>query len=396
MMIKPELLYSDIFFFVFILGLALFFFWARRREYYRQACGRIVSNKRAVFFFAVVCLYGLIALLDSTHYREALRQENGAALKDKDGYVVYGQMTSLLDLLFLKSYSGIKQDGEMAVNLEKSYSKPFADKSFDPVYEMDEATGKMVSVYEGLKKPLSHILGTDKAGGDLFYKLVKGIRTAIIVGLVTTMIVIPFAIFFGILSGYFGGRIDDLIQFFYITLGSIPAILLISGMMIIVRAKITAVTASDVYLRDDSIVLFLCAILGLVGWSGLCRLLRAETIKIKELDYVKAAKAMGVNDFVIIGRHILPNVLHVILITSILQFSGLVMVEAILAYIRIGVPSTVESWGRIVDGARAQLGRDPIIWWPVLGAFFFMFLLVLSINVFGDALRDALDPKLRS
>ncbi|MBU1614472.1 ABC transporter permease subunit, partial [bacterium] len=101
-------------------------------------------------------------------------------------------------------------------------------------------------------------------------------------------------------------------------------------------------------------------------------------------------------DFVIIGRHILPNVLHVILITSILQFSGLVMVEAILAYIRIGVPSTVESWGRIVDGARAQLGRDPIIWWPVLGAFFFMFLLVLSINVFGDALRDALDPKLRS
>ena len=125
-------------------------------------------------------------------------------------------------------------------------------------------------------------------------------------------------------------------------------------------------------------------------------LLRAETIKLRELDFVKAAQALGVSSPVIIVRHIIPNLLHVVLISSILSFSGLVMVEAILAYINIGVPSTIESWGRIVDGAREQLARDPVIWWPVAGAFGFMFILGLAVNIFGDALRDALDPKLRT
>jgi peptide/nickel transport system permease protein len=207
---------------------------------------------------------------------------------------------------------------------------------------------------------------------------------------------VPFAVLFGVLAGYFGGRVDDVIQFIYITLGSIPSILLISAMMIIVNTRMQKTADMNVAFKDDWIVLLLCCILGLIGWSGLCRLLRAETIKLRELDYVRAAKALGVNDAVILLRHIIPNLVHVVLISSILRFSSLVMVEAILAYINIGVPTTIESWGRIVNSARDQLAREPVIWWPVTGAFLFMFFLVLSINMFGDAVRDALDPRLRS
>ena len=260
--------------------------------------------------------------------------------------------------------------------------------------EQDKATREWK--LKPLEKPGTHWLGTGKAGGDIFYRLLKGTRTALIVALVTTMIVIPFAIFFGVMAGYFGGRTDDIIQFIYITLGSIPSILLISAMMIIVNARMQKAEAVNVALKDDKIILFLCCILGVIGWSGLCRLLRAETIKLRELDYVQAARAMGTPNAVIIIKHIIPNLLHVVLISSILRFSGLVMVEAILAYINIGVPDTIESWGRIVNGARDQLARSPIIWWPVTGAFIFMFVLVLAINIFGDTVRDALDPKLRT
>jgi peptide/nickel transport system permease protein len=391
---KLVLLYSDVFFFVFVAALIGLFLWGRRREDYREAARRVLSNRWAAICLVIICLYGLTAFLDSIHYRRAVRTETGAVRTNQKGEVVYGRLRSLLDAILIRSYSGVREEnGDLNIRFEKSYSAPLADRTYDQI--QDKESGKWRR--EELKAKGGHLWGTDKAGGDVFYKLVKGIRTALIVGLVTTMIVIPFAIVFGVTAGYFGGKVDDVIQFIYITLGSIPSILLISAMMIIVRAKMGAGrgAGTEIYYQDDKIVLFLCAILGLIGWSSLCRLLRGETIKIRELDYVRAARAMGVNDLFIIGRHIVPNVIHVVLISSILRFSGLVMVEAILAYIKIGVPSTIHSWGRVVDGAREQLGRDPMIWWPVVGAFILMFFLVLSINIFGDAVRDALDPKLR-
>ncbi|MFC1479550.1 ABC transporter permease [Planctomycetota bacterium] len=381
----PIFLNSDIFFFAFMLLTALFVFWASRKEYYRDAGRRIFRNPWAIACFAVIVLYGGIAFIDSIHFKPKIT--------DSKGDTSYGDVQSVFDVMFAKGYSGIeRKDGKVVISVEKSYSKPLAELSLDK--EQNKQTGEWARI--SLNKPGTHLLGTDKAGSDIFYKLCKGIRTALIVGLVTTMIVIPFAIFFGVMAGYFGGWVDDIIQFIYITLGSIPSILLISAMMIIVHAKFSKAAGMDVYLKDDKIVIYLCAILGLIGWSGLCRLLRAETIKLRELDYVQAAKALGENNFVIVFKHILPNLIHIVLISSILRFSGLVMVEAILAYIKIGVPSTVQSWGRIVDGARSQLARDPVIWWPVTGAFIFMFLLVLSINIFGDVVRDALDPKLRT
>jgi peptide/nickel transport system permease protein len=200
---------------------------------------------------------------------------------------------------------------------------------------------------------------------------------------------------FGITAGYFGGLVDDVIQFIYTTISSIPSILLITSLILIVKNLLKADTSAAIQRQDDSLLLGLCIILGIVGWAGLCRLLRAETLKLKELDFVQAARALGTSHFNIILKHIVPNVTHLVLISFILHFSGLVMVETILSYLKIGVPSTIGSWGRIIDEARNELSRDPIVYWPLMASFLAMLILILAVNFLGDVIRDALDPKLR-
>jgi peptide/nickel transport system permease protein len=148
--------------------------------------------------------------------------------------------------------------------------------------------------------------------------------------------------------------------------------------------------------RADLRLLFLCIILGVTSWTGLCRLLRGEALKLREADYVQAAVAFGVSDFKIIIRHILPNVLHIVLITVVLDFSGLVLAEAVLSYVNIGVDPTMNSWGNMINSARLEMAREPVVWWSLAAAMIFMFTLVLSANLFSDVVRDAFDPRLRS
>jgi peptide/nickel transport system permease protein len=153
---------------------------------------------------------------------------------------------------------------------------------------------------------------------------------------------------------------------------------------------------TDLAERADLRLLFLCLILGVTSWTGLCRLLRGETLKLRELDYVQAAQAFGVGHFTVLGRHILPNVLHIVLITVVLDFSGLVLAEAVLSYVNIGVDPTMNSWGNMINSARLELAREPIVWWSLAAAFVFMFSLVLAANLFSDQVRDAFDPRLRN
>jgi peptide/nickel transport system permease protein len=136
--------------------------------------------------------------------------------------------------------------------------------------------------------------------------------------------------------------------------------------------------------------------MGITSWTGLCRLIRGETLKLRELEYVQAALSFGVNRLRILSRHIVPNLMHIVLISFILRFSGLVLAEAVLAYIGIGVDPSMESWGNMINTARLELAREPVVWWNLVAAFFFMFGLVLPANLFGDALRDALDPRLKT
>lgn len=242
-----------------------------------------------------------------------------------------------------------------------------------------------------------HIFGTDKVGMDVFYAAVKSIRTGLLIGTMTTLVMLPFAVVLGTIAGYFGGWVDDLIQYLYTTLSSIPGVLLVAAAILSIQIFIdnhpeTFATAAS---RADARLVALCIILGVTSWTNLCRLLRAEALKLREMDYVTAAKALGVGWPKILSRHVVPNLMHIVLITVVLDFSGLVLAEAVLTYVGVGVDPTTLSWGNMIDSARLELAREPLVWWPLLAAFCFMFIFVLAANLLTDAVRDAFDPRLR-
>ena len=246
-----------------------------------------------------------------------------------------------------------------------------------------------------LLMPNYHILGTDKAGIDVFYKAVKSIRTGMIFGLLTTLLALPPAIILGLMAGYFRGRTDDVIQYIYTTINAIPGILLIAALVLILQVYMDE-HASDYASsleRSDLKLLLLCVILALTSWTGLCRLIRAETLKLSELEFVQAAKVFGISNIKILFNHLMPNVMHLVLISIVLDFSGLVLIEAVLSYIGVGVDATTMIWGNMINAARLELSTDPVVWWPLASSFIFMFILVLSANLFADRVRQVFDPK---
>jgi peptide/nickel transport system permease protein len=243
--------------------------------------------------------------------------------------------------------------------------------------------------------PHYHVLGTDKVGQDVLYLSLKSVRTGLVIGTLTTLIMLPFAVTLGIAAGYLGGWVDDAIQYLYTVLNSIPSVLLIAASILMMQVMIDTHpqwfdTAAE---RADARLLALCAILGITSWTGLCRLLRGETLKLRELDYVQAARAFGASTPQILRRHVLPNVMHIVLISIALNFSGLVLAEAVLSYVGIGVDPSTISFGSMINAARAELAREPVIWWSLASAFGFMLTLVLAANLLADAVRDAFDPR---
>lgn len=240
-----------------------------------------------------------------------------------------------------------------------------------------------------------HVLGTDKVGEDVFYQAIKSIRTGLVIGSLTTLIMLPLAITFGIMAGFFRGWVDDVIQYVYTTLNSIPSVLLIAASILMVQVYMSQheQAFTSLIVRADMRLLSLCLILGVTSWTGLCRLLRAETLKLREMDYVQAAQSLGVKRSKILVRHILPNVMHIVLISVVLDFSALVLAEAVLSYINIGVDPTTYSWGNMINSARLEMAREPIVWWSLSASFIFMFTLVLAANLFADCVSDAFDPK---
>ncbi|MSQ71009.1 MAG: ABC transporter permease subunit [Betaproteobacteria bacterium] len=242
-----------------------------------------------------------------------------------------------------------------------------------------------------------HVLGTDKVGQDVLYLSLKSIRTGLVIGTLTTLVLLPLAVLLGIMAGYLRGWVDDVIQYLYTTLNSIPGVLLIAAAVLIMQVYIDGhpelfpTTAQ----RADLRLLFLCVILGLTSWTGLARLLRGETLKLRELEYIQAAQAFGVGGGRIIARHILPNVMHLVLIALVMDFSSLVLAEAVLSYVGVGVDPTMISFGTMINAARLEMSREPMVWWALFSAFAFMFALVLAANLFADAVRDAFDPRVR-
>jgi peptide/nickel transport system permease protein len=243
-----------------------------------------------------------------------------------------------------------------------------------------------------------HVFGTDVTGNDVMYQTLKSIRTAFVIGTLATLATLPLAVVLGIMAGYLRGWVDEVIQYFYTVLSSIPNILLIAACVLMVQVfldKHPELFETGVE-RADLKLFLLCAVLGLTGWAGLCRLLRGETMKLRELEYVQAANAFGVSDSRIMLRHVFPNVAHLMLIVTVLEFSSLILYEAVLSYVGVGVDPSMNSFGGMINFARNEMSRDPVVWWPFAAAFTFMVTLVLAANLFADGVRDAFDPRART
>jgi len=323
---------------VALIGVAIFIFMrARQTPLWGEAFRRLARNPSARTAMAVIAIYATIGIADSIGWYDAATQER----------------RTVIDAIFERKP-------------ERTYSAPLA--------EMTTGEAKPQKIRE------KHMLGTDSIGADVFYRTLKGVRTAFQIGGMTVLIVTPLALLLGLTAGYYGKWRDDVITYIYTVLSSVPGILLQIAMVLVLGKGIIQI----------------CLALGITRWVGLCRMVRGETIKHREREYVRSAKALGVSDMVILVRHILPNLLPVVIISTTLGFSNLVLSEAILSYLGVGVPDNVGSWGNMIDAARDELARDPVIWWNLAAATGAITGLALSLNLFGDALRDAVDPRLRS
>jgi ABC-type dipeptide/oligopeptide/nickel transport system permease subunit len=220
----------------------------------------------------------------------------------------------------------------------------------------------------------ARLMGTDLFGRSVLYKILIGAKTAITIGFLTTIISVPVGIFFGSIAGYFGGKVDALVMWVYTVLSSIPSILLLVGIAYVLGKGLLSI----------------CVAMAAVTWVGLCRLIRGEVMKHKNMEYVLASRLLGASDFRLIFRHILPNVFHLAIISASLTTLTAIKFEVILTFLGVGIQDGA-SWGTMVSDAAGELVNR--IWWPLLGVTIAMFLILYALNIVGDALRDALDPK---
>ena len=268
----------------------------------------------------------------------------------------------------------------------------------DLPWKVAAGTFAALAVLTGVCAALStgyHVLGTDQTGHDVLYQALKSVRTAFVIGTLTTLTTLPLAVGLGLAAGYHRGWVDVVVQYVYTVLSSVPNVLLIAACVLMVQVFLDQhpelfETGAE---RADLKLFLLCAVLGLTGWAGLCRLVRAETLKQRELDYVRAAQAFGVGPQRIMWRHIFPNVAHLMLIVTVLEFSALILYEAVLSYVGVGVDPSMNSFGGMINLARSEMSRDPLVWWPFAAAFAFMLTIVLAANLLADGVQKAFDPR---
>lgn len=304
-------------------------------ERWQRAWRRFRADKPGMISLIVVAIYLFIGALEIIHLPTGK-----------------GGSQSVIDWIFAAR-----------VPSEKTYSAPMETH--------------LLSAVDPTPLRARHVLGTDALGKDVLVETLKGCSTALIIGGMTSAIYIPLGTLAGLFAGYFRRRVDDAIQYFYSTLAAIPQILLLIAIIMVLEKGLWQMALA----------------LGITGWVGLCRLIRGETMRQSERTYVLAARALGQSHWQIITRHLLPNVMHLVVINAVLGFSGVVLAEATLGYLGVGSPVGTPSWGNMIDGGRSELSRDPLVWWNLTAAAIALFCLVLALNLLADALRRAFDPK---
>jgi ABC-type dipeptide/oligopeptide/nickel transport system permease subunit len=235
--------------------------------------------------------------------------------------------------------------------------------------------------------------GTTSAGKSVLIRTFHGTKVAFVVGTFGAALAVVIGTTLGLVAGYVGRWVDEAVVYVYSTIASIPYLLLMLALAFVVRQGPVAAWYRSFALSDYvSIGLFnIVFVIGLTSWVTLCRLIRAETKKVRELSYVHAAQAMGMSHSRVLFRHVLPNVFHLVIINFSLTFVRAIKSEVILTFLGVGVDKE-PSWGQMIADAKVELMQG--VWWPLLAAGSCLFLLTLSVNYVGDALRDALDPRL--
>ena len=436
MSFMPVILWSDALVFLLIAAGIAMIWYVRRHEYLLLPWRRVGKSSVAMVCLLVLSCFLLVGLLDTLHFRAALKQ--GAY--SPEVLSVFDKLAEPLRLHTEKTYSAplaltlyAKESGlDSQGRVVRAYPRlKYGGAGLSDVSGRNAdvarraATGALagllmgglmlwvvkakrravviaflvICALTGATVDLAgayHVLGTDKVGQDVLYLSLKSIRTGLIIGTVTTLVTLPLALFLGVAAGYFRGWVDDLIQYIYTVLSSIPSVLLIAAAVLMMQ--VTMDTHPDWFAtsasRADLRLVFLCLILGMTSWTGLCRLLRGETLKLREMEYIQAAQSFGVSSMRILSRHIVPNVMHIILISLVMDFSALVLAEAVLSYVGVGVDPSMISFGTMINAARLEMAREPVVWWSLASAFGFMLTLVLAANLFADSVRDAFDPRL--
>ncbi len=239
--------------------------------------------------------------------------------------------------------------------------------------------GKFVDAW-GLK---GYLFGTDDLGRDVFNRVMNGGRMTMTIGAVAVIVSTIIGVIIGCVSGYFGGMVDLLLMRVTEIFSAIP---------FLPFALVLSAVLQNSNLTEDTRIFIIMIILGLLSWTGLAKLVRGQVLAEREKEFVTAAKAMGVKEKAIAFRHILPNIISVILVSITLDFAGCMLTESSLSYLGFGVKLPRPTWGNMLDGCRDSLVIQNY-WWRWLFPAIFLSLAVICINIIGDTLRDVLDPK---
>ncbi|RZS56557.1 ABC transporter permease [Sphaerotilus mobilis] len=445
---RPVLLWTDLLLWALLIGGVLVAGRLRRDPLQRRAWRRVLATPGAPAALVVLAAMGTLAMLDSVHFRRALPSAAGAPT------VQATQTESLLDLLLARplamresGYSHpldawtltresvvrhgvVTREPQRLAHGGAHLIDPAAERGRDLVVRgvSGGLTGLLLALAgitavsrqrpDRLRGPAReaaiavavlatlagsvvawagawHVLGTDRIGQDVLVQALKSVRTALVIGLLASLATVPPALALGLLAGWYRGAVDAAVQGVTAVLAAIPNVLLIAAGVLLAQAAIDArpQAFASALERADAKLLLLCLILGLGGWAGLCRLVRAETLRLRSLDFIRAARGSGLSDARIVWRHLAPHVAHLVLIQAALDLSMLVLYEAVLTYVGVGVDPALQSFGSMINLARSELLREPVVYGSVGAAFVFMVVLVLALNVLADAIRLAFDPR---